>query len=49
MEDKYLIVGDRDTTFRDSLAIIDRLCCENPEMTISEYLEKRHKIIMILN
>jgi len=34
---------------RDAKAITTRLATENPNMTISEYLNKYHKDLLILN
>ena len=44
-KNKTLIVSG---SKEDCMAIINRLVAENPHMTISEYLEKYHKEILIL-
>lgn len=36
-------------TAKDAEAISKRLAIENPEMTISEYLKKHNKEVMVLN
>lgn len=46
--DKSLQIGDGELTAREVQAIIDRLVLENPNMTIKDYLEKRHKIKGVL-
>lgn len=47
-QDKYLIIGSQDTTKEDCQKIIERLCKENPNVTIGEFLEE-HYGMLILN
>jgi hypothetical protein len=39
MENKSLVVGDVNTSKKDSKAIIERICKEHPGITVAEYLK----------
>lgn len=48
MKSQTLTIGDSNTTAKDVIEIIKKLCAENPNMTVKEYLDKLNKSSIIL-